>query len=77
VSGAVQHGGNLARDADAASGILGELALTGLGYKYFRHLLSRFFLSGTEKQLSAFSRLLLLQTELLRSLCEEPVVSGQ
>jgi hypothetical protein len=31
----IQHGGNLARGAYPASGILVELALTGLGYDYF------------------------------------------
>ncbi len=38
VAGAIQHGRNLARDTHAARGILVELALTGLGYDYFRHL---------------------------------------
>jgi hypothetical protein len=73
VSRTIQHGGNLARDAHAASGIFVELALTGLGYDNFGHSLSRFLISGTEVQLSAFSRQLLasalLRAVLLRSLC--------
>jgi len=32
---AIQYGRNLARNAHTASGILVELALTGLGYDYF------------------------------------------
>ena len=52
VAGAIKHGRNLARNAHAARGILVELALTGLGYDYFRHLFSRFLVSGTE---AAFS----------------------
>ena len=43
----IQHGRNLARDAHAARGILVELALTGLGYDYFWHSVSRFLVSGT------------------------------
>jgi len=35
VSRTIQYGGNLARNAHAASGILVELALTGLGYDNF------------------------------------------
>ncbi len=35
VSRTIQHGRNLARDAQPARGILVELALTGLGYDYF------------------------------------------
>jgi hypothetical protein len=37
VAGTVKDGRNLARDAHTASGILGEFALTGLGYDYFWH----------------------------------------
>jgi hypothetical protein len=47
MAGTVEHGGNLARDTHAARCILGELALTGLGYDYFWHLFSRFLVSGT------------------------------
>ena len=42
VPGTIKHGGNLARDAHAARGILVELALAGLGYDYFWHSVSRF-----------------------------------
>jgi hypothetical protein len=76
VPGTVQHGGNLARDAYAASGILGELALTGLGYDYFRHLLSRFFLSGTDKQLSASSRQLSAGSYKCKLNCPAPFVEA-
>jgi hypothetical protein len=47
MSRTIQHGGNLARDAHAASGIFVELSLTGLGYDYFWHSVSRFLASGT------------------------------
>jgi hypothetical protein len=43
----IQNGGNLARYAHAASGILVELAHAGLGYDDFWHSLSRFLVSGT------------------------------
>jgi hypothetical protein len=43
----IQYGGNLAREAHTARGVLVELALTGLGYDYFWHSLSRFLVSGT------------------------------
>src|ERR1035437_1809786 len=42
VTGAIQNGRNLARDAHTASSIFGELAHAGLGYDNFRHSLSRF-----------------------------------
>jgi hypothetical protein len=45
--GTIQHCGNFARDPHTPRGILGELALTGLGNNYFWHLLSRFLISGT------------------------------
>ncbi len=48
VPGTIQHGGNFARNAHAARGVFVELALTGLGYDYFRHSLSRFLVSGTD-----------------------------
>jgi hypothetical protein len=47
VSGTIKHGGNLACDTDAARGVLVELALTGIGYDYFWHCVSRFLISGT------------------------------
>jgi hypothetical protein len=37
VAGTIKNCGNLAGNAHAAGGILGELALTGLGYDYFWH----------------------------------------
>ena len=40
--GTIKHCGNLAGDTYAARGVLVELALTGLGYDYFRHSVSRF-----------------------------------
>jgi hypothetical protein len=43
----IQNGGNLARNAHTASGILGELAHAGLGYDDFWHSLSHFLVSGT------------------------------
>jgi hypothetical protein len=46
MTGTIKHGRNLARDAHAASGILVELALTGPGYDYFWHSVSRFLLFG-------------------------------
>jgi hypothetical protein len=51
----IQHGGNLARDAHTAGGILVELPLAGLGCDNFWHSISRFLVSGTEKQLLASS----------------------
>jgi hypothetical protein len=51
----IQYGGNLAREAHTARGVLVELALTGLGYDDFWHSLSRFLVSGTEEQLLAIS----------------------
>jgi hypothetical protein len=65
----IQYGGNLARDAHTASGILVELALTGLGDHNFWHSVSHFLVSGTVKQLLAISYLLLRQAESFRSLC--------
>jgi hypothetical protein len=56
VPGTIQHGGNLAGDTHTARGILVELALTGLGYDYFRH---SFSFHGFGHQDSAFSNGLL------------------
>jgi hypothetical protein len=44
----IQHGGNFARNAHTARSVFVELALTGLGYDYFRHSVSRFLVSGTD-----------------------------
>jgi hypothetical protein len=53
MSRSIQHGRNLARDAHATSGILVELALTGLGCDNFWHSVSRFLFVGHGK--AAFS----------------------
>jgi hypothetical protein len=43
----IEDGRNFSSDTDAASRILVELALTGLGYDYFRHSNLSFLYSGT------------------------------
>jgi serine protease inhibitor ecotin len=54
VPGTIQHSGNLACDAHAACGVLIEFALTGLGYDYFWHSVSRFLIFGHGKAASSF-----------------------
>jgi hypothetical protein len=47
MAGSIKHSGNLAGGTYPARGVLVELALTGLGYDYFWHSVSRFLVSGT------------------------------